>query len=329
MSSASDALPVYTTEDIFRLGRSILSVLVPNKNIRKWAEAFQLASTRSLTHLSRLSGISRQTMNRLHSHIFVKEPDLVAQYPHLFPAAVCRGPLVKSSSGEQVPVSVPLKKGPAPSSPDPVDNLKAPKPLAPPELKLTASGNRLAPDHRTRKEAPQFRQHYRDLLDKRNFEDMLARNLAETDDDHDYNNMVKIAEKLAKVKGWDQEVRIEYQVQAILPPGGAPELPNEVNRVLGQLKELGIVDAEFEVLPPDTGRPESKAPASLQAPEETKPRQICSSAEDLSQPQEAQPSENPAIATDAQSVPSGEKKAKRKRGRPRKSPGPVTRAEVT
>jgi len=91
---------------------------------------------------------------------------------------------------------------------------------------------------------------HRDLLEKDNFEDLLARHLATADAAGQVNDITKLGERLSKVRGWDQEVHIEYQIQHILPPGGVTALPHEDAPILAEHKDRGPVDAAYAAVQP-------------------------------------------------------------------------------
>ena len=207
----------YESTDLFKMARAILSPLVPTKQVHKWADTFPLETSRSIAHLTRLTGISRPTLHRLHGVLANQEPDLVLEYPHMFPRSCMK---VRAARTFQDPATNTIRTDPTGSlesklvteAPTKTPRPK-PQPLGQPSFTRVQDSSvpgphvaRPNPDHSAGK-------NYKDLLDKRNFADLLARNLSEADTDHDLGNLVRVGERLSKIMGWDQEVRIDLQVQ--------------------------------------------------------------------------------------------------------------------
>jgi len=224
------------TARVLAWGRECFHHKVADEKIQLWAAGFLDASMSSLGALSEYCGISNPSVVKAHTRLLEEHPELLQTHTRFFPRST-RGKLKavgKRTNG---------KVGSAKQTHREAQNLQAKTKALNEALKEAGAD-------------PQDAKDFRRLLKKEYYREMLARHLNVADLSGDINNLIKLGERLEGIEGWKQEVHLEYQIQAVLPPGGISAFPSESLRLLRELQKTGIIaDAEFEVIDkPSRGR---------------------------------------------------------------------------
>lgn len=218
----------YTHADLVRLARKHVGKAITGKMLELWADALSSPHAATFNWVVNNCPISRPTMDKLHTKILAANPELLLQFPTCWTPKQINGRTLTPEM-EAVQAQIAEQRRKISSNPES-------------QTEFT--------DNRTEQKDPNA---YKRFKEKDEIEDLLAKHIEKADESSRTGDIVKLVERQAKIKGWDQEVHVEYQIQTILPPGGVTALPAEVARLIAEIKERGILPAEYEDLPAETG----------------------------------------------------------------------------
>ena len=220
-------LEKYTHAELVRLARKHVSKTITGKMLELWADALSSPHAATFNWVVNNCPISRPTCNKLHTKILAANPELLLQFPTCWTPLHING-RAPTPEMEAVQAQLAARKDQIASTP---------------ESKTEFTDNRA--EHKDPLS-------YKKYLEKDHVEDILAQHIETAHESGRISELIKLTERQAKMGGWDQEVRVEYLIQQILPPGGVNALPAEVARLVAEIKERGILEAEYEPVQKET-----------------------------------------------------------------------------